>query len=73
MLDKLYDDVLSVMTEKGFTDWFEHNRSSKTSPLKWSYNNDCELSPHKPPSGLTWLGYSYETHQYSPYTIMIEP
>ena len=31
MLDELYDDVLSIMTEKGFTGWFEKNHRNETS------------------------------------------
>ena len=73
MLDELYDDVLSVMTEKGFTGWFEKNHRNETSPLKWCYDSDCELktSP-KPPAGLTWLGHTYDSYHYTPNTIEID-
>jgi hypothetical protein len=73
MLDELYDDVLSVMTEKGFTQWFERNQSGKTSPLKWCYERDGELmTPPKPPTGLSWIGYTYDSHLYAPHTIQID-
>ena len=72
MLDELYDDVLSVMTEKGFTGWFEKNHRNKISPLKWCYDNDCELKTSlKPPNGLSWIGHTYDNHNYSPHTIEI--
>lgn len=72
MLDELYDDVLSVMTEKGFTDWFEKNHSNKTSPLKWCYDNDCELkSPPTPPAGLTWLANSYDGYFRFPHKVEV--
>ena len=73
MLDELYDDVLSVMTEKGFISWYERNHRHKTSPLKWCYESSGELmAPPKPPNGLSWIGYTYDSHLYSPHTILID-
>jgi hypothetical protein len=72
MLDELYDDVLSIMTEKGFITWFENNQRTKTSPLKWCYDNDCELkAPPKPPAGLSWLGHTYDSYHHYPHTVII--
>ena len=71
MLDKLYDDVLSVMTEKGFISWFEKNQTT-VSPLKWCYDKEGRLkSPPIPPKDITWLGNSYDPVQYHPHTIKI--
>lgn len=73
MLDELYDDVLSIMTEKGFTDWFERNHSNKTSPLKWCYDTDGDLkSPKTPPKGITWLINTYDNQQYFPHLNSID-
>lgn len=73
MLDELYDDVLSIMTEKGFISWFEKNNNDRISPLKWCYDNDGGLkSPPKPPSGLSWLGHTYDSYHYYPYNIKID-
>ena len=33
MLDELYEDVLSVMKEYGFVDWFHKTHPNGTSPL----------------------------------------
>ena len=43
MIDELYDDVLSVMKEHGFVDWFYNNHRGKVSPLKWC-GQKCLLS-----------------------------
>jgi hypothetical protein len=73
MLDELYDDVLSIMTEKGFTKWFEKNHRNETSPLKWCYDNDCELKPSpRPPAGLSWLGHTYDSHMFFPSKVHID-
>ena len=73
MLDELYDDVLSVMTEKGFVEWFEKNQPNKVSPLKWCYDTEGELkSPPKPPKGLTWVSNTYDKHFYYPHKIRID-
>lgn len=75
MLDSLYDNVLSIMTEKGFITWFEKNQQNygKTSPLKWCYNINGELkSPPKPPTGINWVSHTYDSHFYHPHTIKID-
>ena len=72
MLDELYDDVISIMGEKGFISWFETNHSGKISPLKWCYDTDGSLKlPTNPPKGLTWLVQTYDTHQYHPIDLSI--
>ena len=73
MLDELYDDVLSVLTEKGFVQWFEKNQPNKVSPLKWCYDSEGELKiPPTPPKGIKWLGNTYDSFQYFPHTIEID-
>ena len=61
MLDELYDDVLSVMKEHGFIDWFNKNHPDKPSPLKWCYDRNNGLkTPPKPPKDIKWLVYSHD-------------
>jgi len=72
MLDELYDDVLSIMTEKGFVNWFHKKHPNKVSPLKWSYDSGCTIKPiPKTPKNLLWLGFTYETHNYTPIKLKI--
>ena len=68
MLDGLYDDVISVMTENGFVEWFERNHGNKLSPLKWCYdiNGGLRTAP-TPPKGITWVVNSYDKCLYYPY------
>lgn len=73
MIDEIYDDVLSVMKEKGFVSWFSKNHLSKTSPLMWSYDNNCERkSPTIPPKNIKWKVNSYDILLQHPYTIIID-
>lgn len=73
MLDELYDDVLSIMTENGFTDWVERNHPNKVSPLKWCYDSNGELkTPTLPPKGITWLANTYDNHSYYPHIVSID-
>lgn len=73
MLDELYDDVLSIMTENGFVHWFEKNHGNKISPLKWCYDTECNLkSPKTPPKGITWVVNTYDGYQYFPHTKCID-
>ena len=73
MIDELYDDVLSIMAEKGFVTWFQNNHSDKISPLRWCYGTNGTLRhPPTPPKGLTWLINSHDTILYYPYTGQID-
>ena len=74
MLDELYDDVLSIMTEKGFTQWFERNYSSqRTSPLKWCYDDNGNMKPPKtPPKGINWLVNTYDNQLYCSHLLSID-
>ena len=71
MLDSIYDDVLSIMKENGFTEWFTKNHHDKTSPLKWSYNNDVR-PPLTPPKNINWLIHDYDDLIQYPITLMID-
>jgi hypothetical protein len=72
MLDGLYDDVISVMTENGFVEWFERNHRNKISPLKWCYDVGGGLKePTTPPKGITWSVNSYDQCLYYPYKCSI--
>lgn len=73
MLDELYDDVLSVMKEQGFVDWFIKNHNDKISPLKWCYDTNCERKvPQSPPKEIKWLINSYDDLVCFPYPLIID-
>jgi hypothetical protein len=62
MLDELYEDVLSVMKEYGFVDWFNKTHPDKVSPLKWCYDTECTLkAPKAPPKNIKWIAFTYDS------------
>jgi hypothetical protein len=68
MIDELYDDVLSVMKEHGFVDWFYNNHRGKVSPLKWCYDTGGTLKqPKTPPKNITWIVFSHDELFFLPY------
>lgn len=73
MIDELYDDVLSILTEKGFTDWFNKTHTYKVSPLKWCYDTECTLkAPLVPPKNIRWIAFTYDSLINYPQKIYID-
>lgn len=73
MLDELYEDVLSVMKEYGFVDWFDKTYNKDVSPLKWCYDTERTLkSPKTPPKNIKWIAFSYDSLINYPTKIFID-
>jgi hypothetical protein len=73
MLNELYDDVLSVLKEKGFVDWFHKNHNRRISPLRWCYDDDGTMrAPITPPKGIKWIVFTHDEHVYFPHTLIID-
>lgn len=72
MLDELYDDVLSILKEKGFVDWYSINHRGKISPLRWCYESEGNLkTPTQPIKGMKWLVFSHDEYMFLPYKLSI--
>ena len=73
MIDEMYDDVLSIMSKYGFTQWFSKNQNGRVSPLKWCYDVDGTLkTTKKPPKNIKWLVQSHDENHYYPIELSVD-